>query len=206
MVLVKIDLHVHTTASACSVFSPKELVDLATKMNVKVVVTTNHHDSYKEANFLKRAFSSKGILYFPALEMSTRWGDFLFFGEDLSDFQGYFTEFPTHLLPRDDVAVVWAHPYRFMHEKEVDSIKEEVALYIDAIEGINGNCLWDNPDANQKAQHLAKMLNKPITGGSDAHSSYMFFKVWTEFFSPVNSYLDFVHSLKRGMVKGGTSL
>lgn len=197
----RIDLHVHTTASACSVLQPRALAALCVSMDLPVVVTTNHHDSYSDTNYLHRELESHGILYFPGMEITTRWGDFLLFGRDLAPFQGKHDRFPVELLPNPDIAVIWAHPYRLMSDVKVESIKWEVAEYIDAVEGINGNCLYNNRINNYKATDMAKEIGRPTVGGSDAHSDRMFFVAWTEFDEPVLEVSDLVGQIKSGSVK-----
>ncbi|MCE1247861.1 MAG: PHP domain-containing protein [Firmicutes bacterium] len=201
--MVNIDIHVHTTASSCSNFFPEDLVRTASDMKVPVVVTTNHKDSVGDAAFLKENFDQKGILYFPGLELTNEWGDFLVFGENLDEFQGNLPEFPRHLLPDDNIAVIWAHPYRFYAYWEIEKIKHAVAPYIDAVEGINGNCMRSKPMLNDMALELAKQLQKPATGGSDSHFFHSYFKAYTKFDTEISCYADFVRAIKEGRVTWG---
>jgi predicted metal-dependent phosphoesterase TrpH len=201
--LTRIDIHVHTTASACSIFPPRGLAALAVSMNLPVVVITNHHDCRGETELLKKILSPQGILLIPGVEITNKWGDFLVFGENLDEIQKRSGQFPRELLPRNDVAVVWAHPYRMMTESQVNAIKWEVAPYVDAIEVVNGNCLIRNNRANSLAQHLSLELEKPGVAGSDAHSDRMFFMTWTEFEEPVKSQKDFIDCIKKGRVSAG---
>jgi predicted metal-dependent phosphoesterase TrpH len=198
---MKIDLHVHTSASSCSHFAPIELVYYARQEKHPVVVTTNHHDSVSDVDYLSAELGAAGILYFPALEMTTKWGDFLLYGEDLSLFQETRDEFPKDLLPSPDIAVVWAHPFEFLSEHYVNSIKHEAAPFIDAVEAINGKCMVSNKKANALALQMAFDLKKPVVAGSDAHSPRRFFLTWTEFLEPVSSYADLVKCLKTGRVR-----
>jgi predicted metal-dependent phosphoesterase TrpH len=202
---MKIDTHVHTTTSSCSIFTPAELVEQAIHKKVKAVVTTNHHNSYGDADFLQEAFQNLGILYFPGIEITNCWGDFLLFGENLDEFQTQQKEFPLSLLPRPDIAVVWAHPYRFMPEHEIDEIKWKVEKYIDAVEVINGNCMISRPAANRKAWELAFELDKPALAGSDAHSERMFFITWTVFEQRISTYADFINCIKSRKVRPRSS-
>ena len=197
----KIDIHVHTTTSSCSIFRPDELIELAVEKSVPVVVITNHHDSTGDVKYLRSRLKSNGIELFAGLEMTNEWGDFLVFGEELSDFQGYSKKFPKSMLPREDIAIVWAHPYRFYSPYEIDRIKHKAAHYIDAVEGINGNCIRSCPYANNLAIKLAKELNKPLVAGSDAHSANMFFMTYTLFEDTVESYRDFIYAIKQGKVE-----
>lgn len=199
--MTKIDIHVHTTASSCSIFRPDELVRSAVRMKVPIVVTTNHHDSFGDANYLKENLEPHGIKYFAGLEMTCEWGDFLIFGENLREFNGYAGRFPVHHLPRKDIAVIWAHPYRFYSPGEIDRIKYYAAPFIDAVEAINGNCLRSCPEANLLAEKLGQELGKPLVAGSDAHSEKMFFMTGTFFEEPINTYSDFIGALKFGKVE-----
>lgn len=199
----ELDIHVHTTTSSCSVFPPDTLVRMALEMKLPAVVITNHHDSTGDVEYLKKQLEPNGIMVFPGLELTNQWGDFLVYGEDLREFQGYYGEFPVHALPRDDIAVVWAHPYRFYSEHEVNRVKFDVAPYIDAVEAVNGNCIKTCPHANDLAFRLAVELEKPVTAGSDAHHPSMFFMTYTHFTVPVNSYRDFIKAIKNGQVGVG---
>jgi predicted metal-dependent phosphoesterase TrpH len=198
---MNIDLHVHTSASSCSHFAPIELVYYAREEKRPVVVTTNHHDSMSDYDYLSQEFKQAGILYLPAIEITCQWGDFLLFGEDLSPFQEQHDRFPMDILPSSTVAVVWAHPYEFMPEWQVNSIKHEVSPYIDAVEAVNGKCLRRNPKANELAHLLALDLHKPAVAGSDAHAPQNFFFTWTEFLEPVRAYSDLVRCIKEGKVR-----
>jgi hypothetical protein len=168
-----------------------------------VVVITNHHDNKKDTAVLSKIFNPRGVLLISGIEITNDWGDFLIFGENLGEFQKRKSQFPVHSLPRDDVAVVWAHPYRMMPESQVNALKWQVAPYVDAIEVVNGNCLLRNNRANSLAQDLARELDKPGVAGSDAHSDRMFFMTWTEFVEPVTCQKDFINCIKRGKVRAG---
>jgi predicted metal-dependent phosphoesterase TrpH len=200
---MKIDLHVHTSASACSSLAAVEYVYYASQDKWPVIVTTNHYDSVGDAAFLTAECERYGILYLPAIEITTPWGDFLLYGRDLGDFQseGPLDDFPRGLLPRPDIAVVWAHPYSYMRRAEVEAIAEQAAPYIDAIEVINGkNRAKSGNTANIQAMELSRMLKKPAVAGSDAHSPYRLFSTWTEFDDPVRTYDDLVLAIKGGRV------
>lgn len=199
----RIDLHVHTTASSCSIFQPRALAALAVSMNLPAVVITNHHDCRGDTAQLGKVLERAGILLFPGLEITNRWGDFLLLGESLEELQPRRRDFPAGLLPRPDVAVIWAHPYRLMSPAEVESIAPRVMPFIDAVEGINGNCLIENGEANRMAMEMGRRMGKPLTGGSDAHSDRMFFSAWTDFERPVRGWRDLVGQLKEGRVSPG---
>ncbi len=204
MIPMKIDLHIHTSASSCSSLAAVELVYYARTDKWPVLVTTNHHDSTTDVDYLAAECERDGILYLPAMEITTPWGDFLIFGPDLSEFQraGPYEDFPRDRLPRPDIAVVWAHPYYFMKDWEVDSVREQAAPYIDAVEVLNGKCMVQSGGkANHKALELSRILQKPAVAGSDAHSPYRLFSTWTEFEKPVRSYKDLVKSIKEGRVR-----
>ncbi|MFP4496602.1 MAG: PHP-associated domain-containing protein [Vulcanimicrobiota bacterium] len=194
----KIDLHVHTTTSSCSGFSPQQLVEKVKEFKPYAVTITNHHNYTGDVTFLQEKIGQMGIPFFAGMEITNNWGDFLLFGKDLKTFKGHRGNFPTDLLPDPDIAVVWAHPYRFMNEDEINRIKYDVVNYIDAIEGVNGNCLKGCPQANYQALNLAEELDLPTTAGSDSHNRKMFFMTWTEFDNPIETYDDLIFNLKQG--------
>ncbi len=201
--MTRIDLHVHTTASSCSVFTPRELTELALAMSLGAVVTTNHHNCTGDAPYLRSALESAGIQYYAGMEITNQWGDFILLGSNLGDFHRIKKRFPVDLLPRPDVAVIWAHPYRLMSPAQVDRLRDVVAPFVDAVEGINGNCLHSCPRNNQLAIRAAQYMNLPVTGGSDAHHCNMFMDAWTEFEEPVNSIIDLVTQIKQGKIRPG---
>jgi len=201
---MKIDLHVHTSASACSSLAAVEYVYYAQQDKWPVLITTNHYDSVSDAAFLTAECERYGILFLAAIEITTPWGDFLLYGKDLSGFQseGPLEEFPGDLLPNPDIAVVWAHPYSYMKRTEVEAIAEQAAPYVDAIEVINGkNRAKSGNTANIQAMELSAVMKKPAVAGSDAHSPYRLFSAWTEFDDPVRTYEDLVRSIKEGRVR-----
>lgn len=199
--MVKLDIHTHTTASTCSIFTPAQLAKAAVFHRLPAVIVTNHFDNTGDTAELKELLSPHGILLFAGMEITNSWGDFLLFGEDLQEFQYLRGDFPIDLLPRNNIAVIWAHPYRFYSYREVEKIKDLVSPYIDAIEVINGNCMRSFPEANNMAFKLARRFKKPATAGSDAHSLKHYLKAYTIFQSAINSYKDMINAIKEGKVE-----
>ena len=67
-----IDLHIHTTCSD-GTFTPKEIIDIANKNNVKVISITDHDSikAYDKELFLYA--KEKGIKLIPGVEISTKY-------------------------------------------------------------------------------------------------------------------------------------
>ncbi len=114
------------------------------------------------------------------------------------------------LLPRTvDDHRIWAHPYEFVTSRYVDSIKSDVAPYIDAVEVLNGSreCMSRSKhfrkgiSANEQARGLAAELGMPPVAGSDAHQGRHYFTAWTVFPEAVTCYGDLVLALKEGRVQ-----
>lgn len=206
---MKIDIHAHTTASACSRMTPQQLASAALRLNLEVVVITNHGDSFRDRDVLRKILEPHGVKVFSGIEISTDWGDFLLFGNDLLAFEGMTGtwknplprgQFPVHLLPCPETAVVWAHPSR-ISENYLEDIKWKVAPYIDAVEVLNGNPHMETPESSQRAYNLAIELKKPMIAASDAHNAKDYFSYATEFLTPVESYADLVKAVKSGDIK-----
>ncbi len=73
--------------------------------------------------------------------------------------------------------------------------------YFDAIEAFNASLTWPRSSANQQAQHVARELNLPSVGGSDAHSITTIGTGFTRFAG--TSADDVYHSIKAGQVDYG---
>jgi len=178
-----IDMHVHTTAGASdSGLAPEDLAEEATARGLTGLNITEHDrlwDAYKLADFRERhapLFINNGM------EVSTDLGHMIVVG-----LKGYVAGIRrAEELRRvlDDLGgyMVVAHPFRHWFDpvyfrkqgKEPftmtpDQAAERLPAFqiVDAIEALNGA---NTPRENLFALRVARVLGKPVTGGSDAHS------------------------------------
>ena len=177
-----VDMHVHTTRGASdSNLQPEELAEEALRLGL-TGVHLSEHDRLWDAIELERYRQKYHLFVANGMEVSTDLGHILTLGLDryvpgirraeelrrvLDDLGGY---------------MVVAHPFRHWFDpvyfrkqgKEPFTMTPEQAAermpvfqMVDAIEALNGA---NTPRENLFALRVAKILGKPVTGGSDAHS------------------------------------
>jgi hypothetical protein len=99
--------------------------------------------------------------------------------------------------------MVAAHPlkgFRLFNMADVNFTPEQAAQRplmhnIDAIETFNGKC---NERENSQAADVAKILNLPKTGGSDAHSLDEIGNCVTDFEGSIKNMMELLNALKTG--------
>jgi len=162
--LVRVDCHLHTTASGDSVLRPDELVDRAREAGLDVVFVTDHH----EVVAAQRLAASAGIRVLVGEEIRTPAGELL----------GLFlTERIPYVLPVDEVIdrirgqgglVCLPHPYDEVRSS-VGAIADQLCASgrVDAVEVFNAKA--GTAEINERAAELAHRYALPGTAGSDAH-------------------------------------
>jgi len=201
-----IDLHSHTTiSSGCSVLEPKELIETARCRGLDAVCVTDHF-SIEGANVTQQLGQDMGFPVFRGVEARTSLGDMLVFG--------YYRDIPEGISLEDlcwyvhEVGglVFAAHPFHTgggpsltlgFQERGYD-LKEdwdrvEVLQELDGVETANGQV---GADANAQAETLARRLDVPGIGGSDAHAADMVGRAATRFARSVRSDADLVAALR----------
>jgi|CXWL01.1.fsa_nt_gi predicted metal-dependent phosphoesterase TrpH len=178
-----IDMHIHTTAGASdSGLDPEDLAAEATERGLTGINITEHDrlwDSFKLKDYRDRhapLFVNNGM------EVSTDMGHMIVVG--LKQYVGGIRMAEELRRVLDDLGgfMTVAHPFRHWFDpvyfrkqgKEPFTMTPEQAAermpvfqLVDAIEGLNGA---NSPRENIFALKVAKILGKPVTGGSDAHS------------------------------------
>ena len=194
----RIDLHVHSRFSGDTDAEPEELIMHAIKQGLHGIAFTEHY-SYEVSEpleELKEQYKDK-VMIFRGVEFSALEGHCLIFGVNTD-------ALPIKHLPLKEViiivneeggVVIPSHPYRKGNSLG-DVIKN--AIGICAIEGYNG-C---NMHAyNARAVEMAKVLNIPYTGGSDAHLPEEVGLCLTEFEDTVTPH-NLIPLLKKGNYTG----
>ncbi len=161
------DLHIHSSysrhwwAGQSSLATPKEILDAAEERNIKVIAIADHNsiEGAKEAVKLAR---DRDIIVLPAVELSTIDGHLLGFNATEPVPKWLTAEAAIDKLREQGAFVVAAHPMFVIASIGLKARK----LKLDALEGFNARCAV----SNSSSQRLAKRLNLPVTGGSDAHS------------------------------------
>ena len=196
-----IDLHVHTyPASPCSSATEDELIQEAKRIGLDAICFTDHNfvwDSTRIAELQKK----HQFLILRGNEITTDQGDMMVFGLD-EDIKGIIS---IDSLKQKVMAVngfmIAAHPFRgFLtfdpsHVGMTPQKAMERPLFkqVDALEVFNGKV---TPNENQFAYQVAKGLNLPATGGSDAHAVFEVGQYATRFSKPIQNETELVDALK----------
>ena len=152
------DLHVHSVHSNETV---AEILNECRVKNIGAVALTDHNEigAWEDVGDVSDIIIIKGI------EVTTSEGHILAYGVDRL--------IPRNLPIKDTVDMIHeaggiavaAHPYRWWSGIGGENVD---GMGFDAVESINGRSL---KSSNYRALKLAKKLNLPIVGGSDAHTS-----------------------------------
>lgn len=214
--MYRYETHLHTDiGSACSRFTPEEIVRKYTRLGYRGVFVTDHFLNgnttvacglpWKERieryelgyRAVKKAAAGKLDVFF-GLESSYKGTDFLVYGLDgewLAAHPEIMEMRVSALCPylrEAGALVVQAHPYR-----EADYI-DHIRLFpaeVDALEIIN-SCTSER--ANSLAATLAKTYRLRECAGSDIHSANQKELAGMQFDNIIASEQDFVERVKRG--------
>lgn len=211
-----IDLHVHTTRGAsCSSLAPLELAAEAKRMGLEVVCVTEHDRTWERTE--RDRFSAEhGLVLLRGMEVTTDLGHVIAFG--LDSYVAGINKARELRRVADGVGgyLVAVHPFRYAFVqngakvngerwKQPPTLEEaaETPLLglVDAIESLNGGC---TDEENAFALQVAKLMGKPTTGGSDAHSHNGLCCYTTAFETAIGSEQEFLRELHAGRFYAAT--
>ncbi len=178
-----IDMHLHTTKGASdSMLNPDDLIAEATRVGLTGVNITEHDRMWESWDLAPFRTKHEGMFVSNGMEVSTDMGHILAVG-----LKGYAAgirrlEKLREVADEQGAFLIVAHPFRHFFDpvhfkregkKPFDLTPEQAAKLpvfqlIDGIEVLNG---CNTPRENYFALQVAKILGKPGTGGSDAHST-----------------------------------
>jgi predicted metal-dependent phosphoesterase TrpH len=197
-----IDLHVHTyPASPCSSATEDELIQEAKRIGLDAICFTDHNFVWDPARIAALRKKHK-FLILRGNEITTDQGDMLVFGFD-KDIKGVIS---LESLRQEVIAangfMIAAHPFRGFLTFDVahvgmtpeKAMERPLFKQVDALEVLNGKV---TPKENKFARQVAKGLNMPATGGSDAHEVVEVGQYATRFFKPIKNESDLLDALKR---------
>jgi len=178
-----IDMHIHTTRGASdSGLSPNDLASEARRRGLTGVHISEHDRLWDRHTLEQYRDENADLLVVNGMEVSTDMGHILAVG--LREYVGGIRRAETLRRVADEQGafLIVAHPFRHYFDpvyfrrqgKEPFALTPEQAAklpvfqLVDAIEVLNGA---NTPRENLFALRVAKVLGKPGTGGSDAHST-----------------------------------
>lgn len=194
--LVRVDLHLHSSASFDCRISPLEVARRARQVGLSPLFLTDH-DGIEGARVLQEAGQSVIV----GEEILTSEGEVI----------GLFLEtaVPRRLSPEETVAAIkeqgglvyLEHPYDDGRRNLKEAAIERIADQIDIVEVVNGR---SEPGPNRKAEDLRATLGLPGGAGSDAHTLAEIGGVYVEM-EPFNGAGDFLSKLRAGRIVTGRS-
>ena len=214
--MFRYETHLHTSiTSACSHFTPEEIVQKYVRLGYAGIFVTDHflngnttvpRDIEWErrvtrfcAGYRLVKKAAEGVLdVFFGLEYSYKGTDFLVYGLD----EEWLIAHPeimemrvTHFAPfarSEGALVIQAHPYR--EAGYIDHIRLFPSV-VDGIEAINANM---DERTNRLAGILANSYGLVVTAGSDIHGKGQEELAGVEFKEKIRSERDFVDRVKKG--------
>jgi len=176
---MRIDLHLHTSASIDGVHSPRTMVKAAKEKGLSGIAITDHDSTGGWEQGIK-AGKEFDILVVRGEEVSVYKGDKivahvlgLFLNEAVR--AGTMPEIADAIHEQGGLAVI-AHPLDRYRGRYGDLKK--YLKYFDGIEVFNSHTLFE--EDNRLAGEFAEKNKKAMTGGSDAHTKYEIGHSYTE--------------------------
>ncbi len=216
-----IDMHLHTTKGASdSMLDPRDLITESRRVGLTGVNITEHDRMWEPWDLSPFRKAHEDIFISNGMEVSTDMGHILAVG-----LKGYAPgirrlEKLREVADEQGAFLIVAHPFRHFFDpvhfkregKEPFNLSPEQAArlpvfqLIDGIEVLNG---CNTPRENYFALQVAKILGKPGTGGSDAHSTQgigYFTAVFDEVLESQEHMVDQLHKGRfhpaRGLAEG----
>ena len=215
--MYRYETHLHTSvASACSRFTPEEIVEKYLRLGYAGVFVTDHYlrgnssvpkdlpydervklyfDGYRA---VKQCAEGSGLDVFCGVETSHYGTDFLLYGlpeEWYINNPDIMTEPPKEMCIRARNAgalVIQAHPYR--QRDYIDHLR----LFPSEVEGIEIINTTDPERANKLSKILAEAYELKVTAGSDIHRANQSLLAGMQIETKLKSVKDFMERIRRG--------
>lgn len=190
-----IDTHIHENRySADSKVSLETIIFKAQKIGLDGICITNH-ENQKIKNLAHKLNQKTELLILVGAEILTFEGDILVFGVNtLPDKKLHAKELIDYVNKRGGITIS-AHPFRNNNRGAGNEINNLPGLT--AVEVLNGSTSYKN---NMKANNLARKLNLPTLGASDAHDSQQIGKYASYFEDRINNLQDFMNAVRKDRV------
>lgn len=190
---MKFDLHIHSIYSDDSDIEPTDIIKTAEEIGLDGIAFLDHNtlDGYFKAKNLET-----DLIIVPAMEVSTRDGHIMALGVEEKIEGRLSIEATTEMIREKGGLSIAVHPYRFRSGLGEKNVRDHDW---DGLEGLNGRCLKRK---NKKSQKMARDLDLPVIGGSDAHRLKSIGKAFT-LFGNVKDWEQVIEEVKKGKTEVG---
>jgi hypothetical protein len=189
---LRIDLHVHTNYSRDSLIKIEELVPRCRAAGLDGLAVTDHENL---EGGRKAAEKCKEILVIPGMEIETPSGHVLALNVTGPVKRGLsLSETIKSIHELSGIAVI-AHPFSLL--KPLIDVNALTASDLDAVEAANASS-FPYSLTSRMSTALAKRLNLPMTGGSDAHLSSFIGRSYTVVDSDSKEISDIIEAVRKG--------
>jgi len=192
-----IDLHVHTAKySDCSSIDLERAVIKAKEIGLDGICVTDHN-SLGMLKGAHKVAQSHNFLVLVGVEVLTYEGDILVFGLEEIPKKKLHAQELIDLVNQNNGAAIAAHPFREFSEIN-RGVGEDIKKFngLSGIEAFNGNTKDSN---NYQAYNLARELDIPCLGASDAHKIKEVGKYATFFQTKIKNIEDLIRVIKDGV-------
>lgn len=188
---VRIDMHMHSSASHDCEVPPERMADAARRFGLSPLVLTDH-DTIAGALHLRQV----GVPVIVGQEITTANGELigLFLEEAIP--RGLAATVTVRAIKGQGGLVYLQHPYDLARRPLPEEIIERIADDIDIVEVFNARC---DDEANRKARDLRTTLGAAAGAGSDAHLVEGIGSVYIEM-DPFEDAQTFLRSVREGRI------
>ena len=181
---MKADLHIHTLYSNDGRSTIEEVAESAVKRGLGCIAVTDHN-KFEAYDLLK---DRKEFIVIPGEEVSSAEGHILAYGIQSEIERGMSVIKTIEAIHDAGGIAVAAHPYRWWSGLGEKNVVPE----FDGVEGFNARSRTRD---NRRSFRLGMSMNKPITGGSDAHTPECIGNGYTIFPDDIATWGDAVNAI-----------
>ncbi len=186
-----IDVHVHTTASACSSLTLEDIVVRSARLGLNGVCITDHH-CVDALRYVRPGMQANGLRLFVGQEYHTDHGDFLIFGPQEPLPTGLTAKRLLAWVAETGGAAIAAHPFRKAKPTADFVIRNQWCRIVESVNGRN--------QAHENHATMQWINRYPLIecAGSDAHTLEELGRICTRFHLPIDTMDDLIFALNNG--------
>ncbi|MCE5296888.1 MAG: PHP domain-containing protein [Euryarchaeota archaeon] len=160
---MKFDLHIHTIYSPDGRNRVQDVIDILRSKGFAGAAITDHNSPEGGREALE--LDPEGFIVIPGIEVSSDSGHILALNVTEPIERGMSVIDTIDAIHAKGGIAIAAHPYRYWSGLGEENV---IGRPFDAVEVLNAR---SNHVSNDKAVDLARILKKPVTGGSDSHEN-----------------------------------